>query len=45
MSRPIVAEAAGNPLVVLEFTSELAGEELAGAASLARQPPSTHGSL
>jgi DNA-binding CsgD family transcriptional regulator len=31
----IVAEAAGNPLAVLEFAGELASEELSGAASLA----------
>ncbi|MBV9095807.1 MAG: AAA family ATPase [Streptosporangiaceae bacterium] len=36
VARRIVAEAAGNPLAVLEFASELAAEELAGAASLAR---------
>ena len=35
-ARRIVAEAAGNPLAVLEFGSELTAEELAGAASLAR---------
>jgi DNA-binding CsgD family transcriptional regulator len=34
-ARRIVAEAAGNPLAVLEFGGELAPEELAGAATLA----------
>jgi DNA-binding CsgD family transcriptional regulator len=35
VARRIVAEAAGNPLAVLEFGGELAAEELSGAASLA----------
>ena len=36
VARRIVAEAAGNPLAVLEFADELTPEELLGAASLAR---------
>jgi DNA-binding CsgD family transcriptional regulator len=35
VARRIVAEAAGNPLAVLEFAGELAPEEFAGAATLA----------
>ena len=35
VARRIVAEAAGNPLAVLEFGGELAAEELSGGASLA----------
>ena len=35
VARRIVAEAAGNPLALLEFAGELAPEELSGAASLA----------
>jgi DNA-binding CsgD family transcriptional regulator len=35
VARRIVAEAAGNPLAVLEFADELTPEELSGAASLA----------